>query len=322
MVDTAQLLCERCETPLEADDLRCAICGYAAPHYVTANDKLVVDILRCTGCGAAVAYDPKKQAPSCSFCDSVFKVERITDPLEQTEGYLPFTITSQQAHQALKQWLASLGWFRPSDLSTSAQLEHLRPLWWVGWVFDAESFVSWTADSNAGSGRSSWAPHSGQANIDFDDILVSASRGLHDSEVAIITPGMDLKTVLAEPRGAEDATIEQFDLQRSQARQQVTASIQNLAASRVQQHHVPGSRFRKVNVSVVVRRLVTRRLSFPAYVLAYRYKDSLYRVVICGQDPSRIIGNAPRSWAKIALLIAALIAAFVVFMVIVAAANA
>ena len=54
-----------------------------------------------------------------------------------------------------------------------------------------------------------------------------------------------------------------------------------------------------MHVSVILRRLVTRRLSFPAYVLAYRYHDQLYRVVICGQDARCVIGSAPYSWVKI-----------------------
>ncbi len=304
ILNAEPLQCSRCQTPLEKGDLRCSICGQSAPHQESVNQKLVVQILRCTGCGAAVAYDPDHQAPYCSFCGSVVQVETIEDPIEQTEGFLPFTLTQQQAHVALKRWLGTLGWFRPSDLTTSARLEQLKPLWWVGWVFDAESLVSWAADSNAGSQRSAWAPHSGQTNIRFDDVLVSASRGLSTAEVTAITPGLNLSTVRGEPEGAENATLEQFDLQRSQARQQVIAALQNLAAQRMQQQQIPGNHFRNVKVSVVVRRLITRRLSYPAYVLAYRYKDDLFRVVICGQDGSRVIGSAPRSIAKILLVVA------------------
>ena len=148
-VDSTQHLCSRCKTPLETGDLRCSICGQAAPQVATVQQKTIVKILRCSGCGAAVAYDPQRQAPSCSFCDSVVKIETIEDPMEQTEGYLPFTVTREEARAALKNWLGSLGWFRPSDLRSSARLQELRPLWWVAWVFDADSRISWTADSNA-----------------------------------------------------------------------------------------------------------------------------------------------------------------------------
>jgi hypothetical protein len=248
----------------------------------------------------------------------VVEIETIKDPTEQTDGFLPFTLNAEDARHALQNWLASLGWFRPSDLRTSARLEQLKPLWWVAWVFDADSWVSWTADSNAGSHRSAWAPHAGQNRVLFDDILVSASRGLSDAEVNAITPGMNLRTVGSEPEGADNATVEQFDLRRSQARQQINSAIQGLAAQRVEQLHIPGNRFRNINVSVVVRKLITRRLSFPAYVMAYRYHNELYRVVICGQDGRLVVGRAPWSIAKFILVVAAGIFAAVLILVIIA----
>jgi hypothetical protein len=325
-VNTATLLCNRCKTKLAAEDLRCSICGQAAPVRSRSAQQLVVQLLRCTGCGAALAYDPQHQAPSCSFCGSVVKVEQREDPMEQTEGYLPFTLSPDDARSALKNWLGSLGWFRPSDLRSSSRLEELKPLWWVAWVFDAEAMVSWAADSNAGAGRSSWAPHSGQADITFDDILVSASRGLTVAEVERIASGMNLATKrpepeLAEPEGAEHATIEQFDLQRSQARQQITSAIHSLAAQRVEQGHIPGSKFRNLNTSVVLRDLQTRRLSLPAYVLAYRYKESLYRVVICGQDARLVVGSAPYSLAKIVLVAGGCVVAVLMILAMIAMAQ-
>lgn len=298
--DAGQADCSACGTPLEKGDLRCAICGKAAPvrrKNVVATE--VVKILRCTGCGAAVAYDPKKQAPSCSFCDSVVEIETLDDPMEQTGGYLKFTVTPEEAKAQLQRWLSSLGWFRPSDLSTTARVQELKPLWWVAWVFDADALVSWAADSNHGGRRSVWAPHAGTTEMVFDDILASASKGLSAAEVGVLTSGYDLATARPDPQGAENATIEQFDVQRSQARKEVAQALKEIARRRVQQSEIPGTKFRKLQVSLVLQNLVTRRLSFPAYVMAYRYKGQLYRLVISGQDKSLLSGNAPYSQAKI-----------------------
>ena len=298
-----QVDCSACGTPLERGDLRCAICGKSAParrNEVAATE--VVKILRCTGCGAAVAYDPKKQAPSCSFCGSVVEIETLEDPMEQTGGYLPFSVTPDEAKVQLQKWLATLGWFRPSDLSTTARVQELKPLWWVAWVFDADAMVSWAADSNHGSRRSAWAPHAGTTQVVFDDILTSASRGLAAKEVDVLTKGYDLQSAGPNPQGADNATIEQFDVQRSHARKQVAYALEQMARQRVQQSEIPGTKFRKLQVSLVLQNLVTRRLSFPAYVMAYRYKGQLYRLVISGQDKTLLIGNAPYSQAKIAIV--------------------
>jgi len=241
--------------------------------------------------------------------------------MEQTEFYLPLTVSEDQARHALRAWLGTRGWFCPSDLSSSARLTELKPLWWVAWTFDATALVSWTVDSNAGAGRSAWAPHSGQNEIQLDDVLVSASRGLTDRETDAITPGMRLASKREQPEGAaSDATLEQFDLQRSQARQYLTGAIERIAMGQVRERFAPGTQFRNVNVSLVLRGLVTHRLSLPAYVLAYRYKKKLYRVVICGQDASLVVGNAPKSLLK--MLAVGLIIAFAIVLMLGVLASA
>ncbi len=67
--------------------------------------------------------------------------------------------------------------------------------------------------------------------------------------------------------------------------------------------------------AVLPKRLTTRRWAFPCYVLAYRYRDRLYRAIVHGQDPRLVFGDAPYSLAKIlavvlptAILLAAVIA--------------
>ena len=145
--------CRRCHSPIEAGDLRCAVCSLPTPALAHASAATKVELLRCEGCGAAVSYDIKAQAPKCSFCDSVMHVETPEDPLEEASGSLPFAIDDDAAREGLRRWLGTLGFFRPGDLQSSATINELKPLWWVGWVFDAQVLVSWAADSEDGSRR-------------------------------------------------------------------------------------------------------------------------------------------------------------------------
>jgi len=306
--------CTRCESPLERGDLRCAICGQAVPQHGGTRDTLAVEVLRCAGCGAAVAYDAATQAPRCAFCDAVMHVESIEDPMEQTEAFLPFKVSSEEASRSLRAWLGGLGWFRPPDLVRSSRLENARPLFWVGWVFDANALVSWTADSDAGSRRSAWAPHSGQVEMLFDNILVSASRGLSDDETDFLTSSYSLEEELAAPEDSEELVVEQFDVQRSLARRRILDAIDQVAATRVAREHVPGSRTRKVQAVALLRGLETRRLAFPAFVLAYRYRDRLYRAVVSGQDSAQVMGKAP--WSVPRILAAAALGLGLVFAVV------
>jgi hypothetical protein len=296
-------VCDRCDSALEMGDLRCAICGQSAAVQVETRTVTEVEVLRCEACGASVRYDVEVQAPRCAYCDSIMHLEKLEDPVEQTEAFLPFTIDASQAAQALRRWLATLGRFRPSDLKSTARIESLRPIWWVAWVFDAKALISWTADSNYGSRRSDWAPHAGQAEMEFDDIMVSASRGLSEEETDALQPYYDISTARSEPEGPAGAAVEQFEVQRSFARRRVLSTIDELAAERVAQRHVPGSHYRNVRATSLLRALATRRLALPAYVLAYRHRDRLYRAIISGQRAYVAFGTAPYSVMKIAAVV-------------------
>ena len=303
--------CARCSTPLEPGDLRCCICGLVAPAEASAEPRAVVRILRCTECGAAVAYAAEVGAPRCAFCAAVMKIEEPIDPIEQTELFLPFHVSPDQAHGLLRAWLGTLGFFRPSDLASAAALESLKAIWWAGWIVRADALVSFAADSNAGARRSAWAPHAGQTQLGFENLLVSASRGLTAEETLGLTPYYNLATAAREPRGpAQGALIEQFEAQRSAARRTLVDAIQGTAAARLTQGHIPGSSFRNVRVAVVLHGFTTRRAGLPSYILAYRYRDKVYRAIVHGQDGRCVFGDAPFSVGKILLVIAlALLAA-------------
>ena len=294
--------CTRCDSPIEGDDLRCPICSQAIPAADRPKrPEPQVEVLRCDGCGAAVSYNEKARAPKCAFCGSVMHLETPSDPMEQTGHFLPFTVTRAQAADAYRDWLKGLGFFRPSDLASTARLESLKALWWVGWVFLADALVSWTADSNADTRKAPWAPHAGQVPVPFRDILVPATRGLTPGETTHLTDSYRLETAREAPEGADDeAVVEQFDIRRSAARQQVAAAMGRLSEDRVKEGHVPGSRFRNFSAAILLKRLQTLRYAFPAYVVAYRYRGRLFRTVISGQDATRVLGRAPYSGWKIA----------------------
>ncbi len=302
-MSVADLVCGRCDSPLEIEDLRCPICNRAAPLTAPKDaPKATVEVMRCDSCGATVTYSVRELAPSCVFCGSVTRLEVPKDPIEQTGFFLPMTVNRDEAVAAYKGWLRGLGWFRPANLGSESSLESLTPLWWVGWVFTADATVSWAADSDLGARRADWAPHAGQVELDCDDIVVPASRGLSAEETDHLTDSYDLDSAGGEPVSCGGATIvEQFDVPRSTARQRVASRLNRLARTRLEGGHIPGSRFRNVHTSILLRRLVTRRYAFPSYVLAYRYRGKLYRIVISGQDDTRILGKAPYAVAKIVL---------------------
>jgi len=303
------LNCRRCDSAITTDDLRCPVCNLTCPASKPEDRPTTeVEILRCSGCGAAMTYVVKKRASSCAFCGSVLEIEHPADPLEEARVLLPFTINRDRARSAFRVWLGSLGWFRPGDLVSDARLETIQPLRWVGWIFDARATVSWAADTDHDSRRSDWAPHAGRAELEFDDVVVPATRGLSHTEALHLVPSYDSNPQAGVSDLVDDATLERFDLPRSAARRRLIESVEQLSPRRLTTRHIPGNRVRNLHTSTTLRGLAARRVAFPAWVLAYRYKNRLFRTVLSGQDEGRLMGDAPYSKARVFGVIAAVTA--------------
>lgn len=300
--------CSRCEAAIEAGDLRCPICAFVVVQPEAATGKPErAQILRCTECGAAVAYSAEKQAPACAFCAAVMKVEVPEDPIEVAQLRIPFKVSRDEASASLRGWLGKRGFFAPKTLKDEAVLESLHPLCWAGWLVNATAGVAWAADSDADAHRSAWAPHAGQVSMEFANIVVPASRGLDHGECRLLIPYYDLREIVPVDRGdSVESTVESFDAQRSAARKFVQEAIEATAKVRVEAH-IPGRRFRNVHVACLLEGQKTDRVALPAWVLAYRYRDTPYRAIVHGQRPEVVFGTSPKDWVKIATLVVAIL---------------
>ncbi|MBN1207119.1 MAG: zinc ribbon domain-containing protein [Myxococcaceae bacterium] len=310
--------CQRCHSRLEAEDLRCPVCALPTPRAPRPSvDRERARLIRCNNCGAAIAYSVEAQAPKCAYCASEMHTETQEDPIDQAEHFVPFEVSPEQAHEALAAFLGKGGFFRPSDLASRAALDSLKPMWWPGWEFDAKVEATWTADTDAGSHRSDWAPHAGASQFVLHNILVSASRGLTLSETQQLSPLYDVAKAKPEPVGPPGAQVELFDVTRSGARRQILAAVESMAREQIARTELPGRRHRNLRVAAALSGLDTSHYALPAYVLAYRFKKKLYRVVVHGQRMDCVLGEKPVSWGKIVVTaLVALALLVIVFMLI------
>jgi hypothetical protein len=317
--------CTRCASPIEHGDLRCAICALPVPAARDAAPSAAqAQVLRCTECGAAIAFSALAGAPRCAFCGATMQVEQPIDPVEAAELRVPFEVDRAEAEAALRGWLGQRGFFAPRTLKDEAVLESLSPLCWAGWIVSADAAIAWTADSDEGARRAAWAPHAGQVSLRFEQICVPATRGLDHEECQLLVPSYDLSKAVAiraaelerggvtmaapEIPGEVPAVIESFDAQRSAARATIQRAIEATARTRIERH-IPGRRFRNVRVACLLESQTTRRVALPAWVLAYRYRGAPYRAIVHGQRPEVVFGSSPKDWVKIAAVALAVLAA-------------
>ena len=197
--------CEVCQSLLDEEDLFCPNCGTEAPKSeerdsVTGKGEagerasgdgavMTTHNFECAGCGASMSFDAKVGKPKCPFCGSVRLETRKDSKTLAPKRVIPFKLDRAAAVAALKAWLGR-GWFRPSDLSESAVVTEIMPVYVPYWVFQAKTHTYWTADSShtpAGA-RGDWYPMSGENRGSYEGLLVGASGALTPQETWQIGP--------------------------------------------------------------------------------------------------------------------------------------
>lgn len=292
---SAEAVCAACDSELEAGDLRCPVCATGRPEGTEAPPEAVATVLRCTDCNAVMRYDVQAQAAACPFCGAKLELERPTDPIEHAQEFVPFRVDARRARLAISDWLSRKRLFAPGDLKALARIDETKPVLWAAWVVSGHGRFHLTADE-AGAGRkASWGPLVRSFEEDISGLLVPATRGLDVGEIASLGD-WDLSSATATP--PDDVLLEDFGVTRSVARSAIARALRQSGIARAMRDS--RARLRNAKVEVMVSRLRTRRVLLPAWVAAYRYRDTLYRVVVHGQSSDHIVGKRPTSWLRVA----------------------
>jgi len=306
------LKCEVCQSLLDEEDLFCANCGTEAPKRAEPADavpasRLATHNFSCSGCGASMSFDAREGSLRCPFCGSVELQRQKDAKILSPERVVPFAVEREQAVAAMRRWLGR-GFFRPSDLSQQAAVVKMSPVYVPYWVFQAEPHTYWTADTSdtPPGARGDWYPLSGEHRGRYAGLLVGASGVLTPAETSELCP-FDLSAgVPPEEVDLENVTVEQFAVPRKYARPLARAGIEHEEAAACQAHYVPG-RARNVHVNVRIEALASQPVLLPVWVMAYRYRDEVFRFLVNGQT-GRATGRAPTSWVKVALVAGAIAA--------------
>lgn len=301
MTDVLQR-CAICEAILDEEDLFCANCGAEAPHppqteQGQAQTQASTHSFMCQGCGASMSYDASAQTLRCPFCGSDGLARQADKKTLRPRLVVPFGIERGDAEQRMRAWLGR-GFWRPGDLASAAELHKVTAVYVPYWVFAASTHTYWTADSNRTppGARANWYPVSGEHRGQYSGLLIGASNALTPAETSALCPFDLARGVPAEQVDLNNVVYEQFVVQRKYARPQAQAMLENLERNACQQY-VPG-KARNVHVNVQLHGLTSQPVLLPVYIMAYRYKDQLFRFLVNGQTGAAT-GQAPFSYKKL-----------------------
>jgi DNA-directed RNA polymerase subunit RPC12/RpoP len=308
-----QLRCAICQSMVDEEDLFCANCGAEVPPpagglaRTAPGARLATYNFECTGCGASMSYDTRAGGLRCPFCASEQLVAKPDAKILAPERVVPFNTSHEQALVAMRGWLGR-GFFRPGDLVAQAAVVRMQPVYVPYWVFAAETQTHWTADSSqtpAGA-RASWYPLAGEHQGQYENLLIGASGALTPGETHALCPFDLAAGVAPEQVDLDNVTVEQFSVPRKYARPLARSGIESLEAQACAARYVPGSA-RNVHVNVRITALTSTPVLLPMWIMAYRYRERVFRLLVNGQT-GKVTGQAPRSWWKLLLIPAAALA--------------
>lgn len=284
-----------------------------------------VTTFACGHCGASLAFDGVR-TETCPYCASPNFVER---PRAEGQPDPQFVVTfvgdAAVARRALDRWLGSRTMFADSALRR-ARVEDMRGVYVPAYLYSAvahtdfsaqigedytetETYTTTNAEGKTETRtrtvtRTEYRPLSGTHVSYVTDVVVSASKGLANSELDRVEP-FDLKQMrrfdhalvsgwIAEEfsRGAGDCER----ASRSEAVDQVGGKLRRF---------MPGNSYSDLQWRTRVSWESLDPILVPVWVLALRYRDTKdpVRVVINGQT-GKVTGKVPIAVWKVLLAIA------------------
>ena len=251
--------------------------------------------IRCKNCGGAVA-SRVGGLPACVFCGSDASYLIPFEPvegMETPEGVIPFQVDLGDARDAFDRFADSSIWY-PADLNdVNVRLNRILI---PAWMWEGEVETHWTGLVRAQT-QSGKRPVSGAETTAFDQVLVPASTTLSLAELSSLGRFQEDTLVDFDGQVMEDP-FELMEMTRSVARQ----AAQEVMRLRHRAHISSREQTTELNTATVCVKLTGRPVLIPVYIGAYRYKDTLYRLLIHGQTGS-LVGRAPISWVKVSLAV-------------------
>ena len=189
-----------------------------------------------------MSYDASAETLRCPFCGSEGLDKQDDAKVLAPDRVVPFRLGRDEAEARMREHLGR-GFWQPGDLAQAARVTKLNAVYVPYWVFQASTHTFWTADTSQTppGARASWYPLSGEHRGSYSGLLVGASGALTPGETSALCP-FDLS--LALPAGQVDldnATVEQFGVQRKYARPLARQGFESLESREIDEACVPGA---------------------------------------------------------------------------------
>lgn len=298
------------------------------PPPALSNDPNALHEVRCGGCGGTVEFLGSLTSTECPYCATPLQRENVHDAPDRipADGVLPFLVDRERAKAELTAWVNSR-WFAPNAFRRRGVNGKFSGVYLPYWTFDALTWTQYTGqrgdhyyvevkDGNdtKRERRTSWTTVSGDFQQFFDDVLVLASDGLPIALVQELEPWPLEKCVPFNQQMLAGYLARTYETELeggfAHARERMEAAL-----AVVVKRLIGGDEQRIDSLKANYGAVTFKHLLLPVWMLAYRYHDKAYQVLI-NAATGEVQGERPWSWLKITLTVAAAIAAIVTLFVV------
>jgi ribosomal protein S27E len=290
----------------------------------------------CDGCGSVVAFEPPEVAGLCPFCGAALVAQaKAADPLIAPDGLLPAKVPKDRALTEVRQWLQTR-WFAPNALKRLARPEGINGVYLPFWDYDADTASRYSGergqhyweteyytetDNNGNTversrqvERTAWYPASGQVARHFDGVLVAASKAVSEAKLDALEP-WDLESMCRyEPAYLAGFKAQRYQVELPGGFEKAKGVMQETIAQDVRRD-IGGDEQRIATVETDYANVMFRHLLLPVWIGAYRWQNRVYQVAVNART-GEVQGERPYSTAKIALLVAAVLALIMLLVLI------
>ncbi|MCH8828696.1 MAG: hypothetical protein IID45_03860 [Planctomycetes bacterium] len=277
--------------------------------------------VRCESCGGTVVFTGTLISSECPYCASPIQLEDAYTAQDRipVDGVLPFLVDRKKAHHNLAGWVKSR-WFAPNEFLRRGVQGKFNGVYLPYWTYDSMTGNVYHGQRGehywvtVGSGknqrrvrRTRWYPASGRFQRFFDDVLVIASRGLPLNLVQRLEPWPLHRVAPFNQQMLAGYLARTYEVELDdgfrEARQRIEAAVLDEVRRRI-----GGDVQRVHSVNTHYDAITCKHLLLPTWLLAYRFHDKAYRVMI-NAGTGEVQGERPFSWLKITLTALAAVAA-------------
>lgn len=276
--------------------------------------------LHCDNCGAALSIEEGVLSTTCPFCSSN-KVNITTTPADQLRPryLIPFKIKPEAIPAKAQEWLGK-GWFHPSELSKSSNLDKFYGIYLPFWTFSAEITSNWKAEVGHerqeryyDAGDKSWKTRTvidwrwenGQVTNNINDLLVTGSTHISRLILERVYPYNMNDLVNYSPDFLAGWQAQAYDVTLPVSWEQAK-EIMRERCKKACHDDIHSSHVRNFSMTADFADETWRYLLLPVYLAAYKFEEKVYQVMVNGQT-GVVAGQKPVAWWKIWLAIAALL---------------